>query len=100
MFAGKVAVLKQHCERAGRDPNTITKVGTMMVGFGEPIGGGRPDPQGWHIVENVSGLTGGIDRFAEAGADEIIFHFNPGRPLEARKETLSAFMQDVAPQYK
>ena len=56
MFAGKVAVLKEHCERVDRDPKTITKVGTMMVGFGEPIGGGRPDPQGWHIVENVSGL--------------------------------------------
>ena len=99
-FADKVTILKEHCERHGRDPKTITKVGTMMVGFGEPIGGGRPDPAGWHVVEHVSGLSGGIERFAEAGADEIIFHFNPGRPLEARKETLVQFMEDVAPQYK
>jgi F420-dependent oxidoreductase-like protein len=99
VFADKLKILEEHCERAGRNPAEINKVGTMMVGFGEPIGGGRPDPQGWHIVEDVRGLTGGIDRFAEAGANEIIFHFNPGRPLPARKETWSAFIQDVAPQY-
>ena len=50
-------------------------------------------------VSKVQELNDQITRYAEAGVDELIIHFNPGRPLGARKETLSEFMAEVAPQF-
>ena len=96
IFARKLGILNVHCERANRDPATIRKTGTMMVRFGEPPDG---TPPFWDFVEDIQGLVETISRYADAGADELVIYFDPDRPLEARKETLSAFIQDVVPQF-
>jgi F420-dependent oxidoreductase-like protein len=97
IFADKLAILKEHCERSNRDPDTIVKTGTMMIRFSEQPGGSPPF---WDLVENVDGLVGTISRYAEAGAEELALYFDPGRELEERKETLSEFIEDIAPQFR
>ena len=101
LLAAKSKVLEEHCERLGRDPREIRRTGAMLVAFGDAAtAGGLGHGSGWVTVGRARELTDRVAQYAEAGVDELIVHFNPGRPLAARKEALSEFMAEVAPQFK
>ena len=102
LLAAKSKVLLEHCERAARDPREIKRTGAMLVRLAADSAttGGLGHGGGWVTVSKVRELSNRVAEYAEAGADELIVHFNPGRPLAARQEALSEFMADVAPQFQ
>jgi F420-dependent oxidoreductase-like protein len=98
--AQKSEVLRQHCERAGRDFDSIHRTGAMLINVDQSdTGGGLGQRPGWTTVSRVGELIDALAPFAEAGVDEMIIHFNPALPLLRRKELLSAFMDEVAPAF-
>ncbi|HEX5368439.1 MAG TPA: TIGR03560 family F420-dependent LLM class oxidoreductase, partial [Dehalococcoidia bacterium] len=94
-FGRKSHILDEHCERIGRDPASIHRTGAVLLSPGGPEGSThlRFTP-----FSKLSDLVDVLSPFADAGADEMIVHFNPGLPWEQRKELWTGFMQDVAPQ--
>jgi F420-dependent oxidoreductase-like protein len=95
-FSQKSRVLDEHCERAGRDPRTVHRTAAVMLSPGEP---NDRSHLRFTMFSKHSDLIELLGPFAEAGADEIIVHFNPSRPVDERKAFWTAFMQDVAPQF-
>ena len=95
-FARKSRILDEHCERAGRDPKTIHRTGAVLVSPGAPDSSGHGR---FTMFSKLADLVDVLSPFAEAGADEMIVHFNPGLPLEQRKDLWTGFMQDIAPQF-
>jgi F420-dependent oxidoreductase-like protein len=93
-WARKSRILDEHCERAGRDPATIHRTGAVLVSPGDPAQSGR-----FTNFAKLSDLTEVVTPFAEAGADELIVHFNPGLPLAQRKELWTAFQAEIAPSF-
>jgi F420-dependent oxidoreductase-like protein len=94
-FAHKSRVLDEHCERAGRDPETVHRTAAILVSPGEP---NARSHLRFTMFSKPSQLIDLIAPFADAGCNEMIVHFNPSLPLERRKELWTGFMQDVAPQ--
>jgi F420-dependent oxidoreductase-like protein len=96
----KMAVLRQHCERAGRDISTVHKTGAMLVNVQQSTtGGGLGHGPGWVQITRPRDLIDVLTPYAEAGADEMIIHFNPALPLPQRKELLGGFQADVVPAF-
>jgi F420-dependent oxidoreductase-like protein len=96
----KMAVLRQHCERAGRDIATVHKTGAMLVNVEQSTtGGGLGHGPGWVQITLPRDLIDVLTPYAEAGADEMIIHFNPALPLPQRKDLLSGFQADVVPAF-
>jgi hypothetical protein len=93
-WARKSRILDEHCERAGRDPKTVHRTGAVLVNPGDPSQSGR-----FTNFAQLADLVDVLTPFAEAGADEMIVHFNPGLPLAQRKELWTAFQEDVAPAF-
>lgn len=101
LLAAKSRVLDEHCQRLGRDPREIKRTGVLLANIGAAAtAGGLGHGPGWVEVGRARELAGRVAQYAEAGAQELIVHFNPGLPLSARKEALSEFMADVAPQFR
>ena len=95
VFAQKSKVLDEHCERQGRDPRSVHRTGALLLSPARTASsGGR-----FTLFSKLSDLVDIVSPFAEAGANEMIVHFNPGLVLEERKELLSSFMQEVAPAF-
>ncbi|MGH8168472.1 MAG: LLM class F420-dependent oxidoreductase, partial [Woeseiaceae bacterium] len=94
-FARKSRVLDEHCERAGRDPKTVHRTGAVLVSPSTPDATGHSR---FTLFSRPSDLVDVLSPFAEAGADEMIVHFNPGLPWPQRKDLWSSFMADIAPQ--
>jgi F420-dependent oxidoreductase-like protein len=100
VFARKSQVLNEHCERAGRDPATVYRTGTMLVNVERARpGGGRGEAGTWVTVSRLRELVDLLTPFAEAKVDEMIIHFNPGLPLARREQLLTGFMKEVAPAF-
>jgi F420-dependent oxidoreductase-like protein len=100
VVAQKSDVLRQHCERAGRDPATIHRTGAIMVNIDESAtGGGVAHGPNWINIHRIHDLVDPLTPYAEAGMDEMIVHFNPALPLPKRKELLTEFMGQVAPAF-
>jgi F420-dependent oxidoreductase-like protein len=96
----KSDVLRQHCERAGRDLKTVHRTGAMLVNVAQSVtGGGLGHGPGWVQIGRAADLVDALTPFAEAGVDEMIIHFNPALPLAQRMTLLSEFQQDVAPAF-
>ena len=93
-FAQKARVLDEHCEREGRDPHTIKRVGAVQVSPGTEAGLGRQGP--FVTFAKTTDLSGLVAEYAAAGVEELIVHYNPRRPLPERQEFWNRFQQDVA----
>jgi F420-dependent oxidoreductase-like protein len=94
VFAQKSRLLDAHCERVGRDPATVHRTGAVLLSPGRRSASGHGR---FTQFEKMSDLVDVLTPFADAGADEMIVHFNPGLPYEQRRELWSGFMSEVAP---
>ena len=100
VFARKSQILCDHCERIGRDPSSIHRIGAIMVNIEDSrTGGGRAHAPNWVNIGRASDLVDALTPYAEAGAHEMAIHFNPGLALARRKELLTEFMGQVAPAF-
>ena len=98
VLAEKGRILDQHCADAGRDPATVWRTSALQVNL-DPAATTMEQRGPFRVVANVSQLTELVAQYRDAGANELIVHFNPRLPLEQRKDAWSAFAQDVAPQF-
>jgi F420-dependent oxidoreductase-like protein len=100
VVAHKSGVLREHCERAARDPATIHRTGAMLVNVEDSrTGGGLGHGPNWVNISRAADLVDALTPFAEAGVNEMIIHFNPALALPRRKELLTEFMGQVAPAF-
>lgn len=100
VVAQKSEVLREHCERAGRDPASIHRTGVILVNVEESrTGGGLSSGRSWVNIHRTHDLVDAMTPYAEAGIDEMIVHFNPALPLPRRKELLTEFTGQVAPAF-
>jgi F420-dependent oxidoreductase-like protein len=90
----KSRILDEHCERVGRDPQTIHRTAACLFNPGDPSQPGR-----FTNFEKLGDLVDVLTPFADAGVDEMIVHFNPGLPIALRKELWTAFQGEVAPAF-
>ena len=96
----RTKVLKQQCEKVGRDMATIHRTANVLVNIDDHvIGGGREARPGWINAHRMYDLVDALTPYAEAGVDEIIVYFNPNLSLPRRKELLTEFMGQVAPAF-
>jgi F420-dependent oxidoreductase-like protein len=94
----KGRILDQHCLDVGRDPATVWRTGALQVDI-DPAATAMGQRGPFRTVANVSQLADLVAQYSDAGAHELIVHFNPRLPLAQRKDAWSAFMHDVAPQF-
>lgn len=100
LLTHKRAVLRRHCEQAGRDPAEIY-VSTQGMLFlddgGEPTGDPQKVRPGAPVLAGTpSELTDLIGRYRDAGADEIIIPDLTLGPMPRKKELLDLFITEVA----
>ena len=91
-YARKLSILKQHCERIGRDFSTIklTYLGTLSVS--EDPAKVQRNPQKHFIAGNATEVTREIERFQQLGVTHFMF-----RILD--EETLAHFVAHVVPKF-
>jgi hypothetical protein len=94
----KGRILDQHCADAGRDPATVWRTAALQVNL-DPAATTMEQRGPFRVVANVSQLNGLVSQYRDAGANELIVHFNPRLQLAQRKDAWTAFAQDVAPQF-
>lgn len=99
LLAQKGRVLDEHCQREGRDPASVWRTGAVLVAHDAEATAELGRRGGFVTFSSVSQLAGLAEQYMEAGASELIIHFDPRAPLLQRKEWLSEFMQDVAPRF-
>ena len=92
-YRHKLDVLKQHCERIGRDPNDITLTYLGTVSTSEEPSKVQRNPNKHLIAGNASEVTQELQSFAELGVKHFIFRF-----LEL--ESLEHFVSNVVPQFE
>ncbi|QBD82267.1 LLM class flavin-dependent oxidoreductase [Ktedonosporobacter rubrisoli] len=92
VYAHKLAVLKQHCERIGRDPSEIklTYLSTMSVSE-DPAKVVR-HPQKHYIAGNAAEVTRELEQFRQLGVTHFIFRVPELASLEQ-------FVEHVAPNF-
>jgi alkanesulfonate monooxygenase SsuD/methylene tetrahydromethanopterin reductase-like flavin-dependent oxidoreductase (luciferase family) len=92
VYAQKLAVLKQHCERIGRDPAeiTLTYLGTLSVSE-DPTKVLR-NPNKHLVAGNSAEVTHELEQFRAMGVKHFIFRIPD-------LETLEAFGTRVAPNF-
>ena len=105
-FAHKIDVLNQHCADVGRDPSEITKTAFSVLALQDDEAKAArlrelfaPDAseearQRNMAVGNAEHVVEVLNRFGEAGADEVIFQSIPNNPRlyeRINAEVLSAF---------
>ena len=94
-WARKSRILDEHCERVGRDPQTVHRTGAVLVSPAT-----RRSPAGSRTSGRLPDLVDVLTPFAEAGVDEMIVHFNPALPIAERKNLWTAFQSEVAPAFR
>jgi F420-dependent oxidoreductase-like protein len=99
VLAVKGHILDQHCADAGRDPATVWRTAALQVNIDQSVT--AMEQRGpFRVVASVSQLSDLVAQYRDAGADELIVHFNPRLPLPQRKDAWSAFSRDVSPQFR
>jgi alkanesulfonate monooxygenase SsuD/methylene tetrahydromethanopterin reductase-like flavin-dependent oxidoreductase (luciferase family) len=91
-YARKLAILKQHCERLGRDISEIklTYLGTLSVS--EDPARVLHNPKKYYVAGNAATVIREIERFHALGISHFIFRIPD-------VETLEHFVGDVAPRF-
>ena len=101
ILAQKGAVLDQHCADVGRDPAEITRSAQALLVFAdneEQAEGARGREA--TITGNAEQLREIVERYAEAGVDELIIpDFNLGT-LEQKKAAYDRFMNEVISHFR
>ena len=100
VLAHKNGVLNAHCEDLGRDPADIQRsaVALLRLGMEQPTEGflgSRPA-----VAGSVDQAQETIGRYVEAGVDEFIVPDFTLGPLAQRKETMDAFIDEVAAPFR
>lgn len=100
VLAHKNGVLNAHCEDLGRDPADIQRsaVALLLLGMEQPTEGflgSRPA-----VAGSVDQAQETIGRYVEAGVDEFIVPDFTLGPLAQRKETMDAFIDEVAAPFR
>ncbi len=96
VLAEKGRILDQHCADAGRDPSTVWRTAALQVNI-DPSVTAVEQRGPFRVVANVSQLSDLVAQYRDAGANELIVHFNPRLPLTQRKDAWSAVSSEVAP---
>lgn len=104
LLAHKVAVLREHCEQVGRDPEEI-HVSTQALLFlstdEEWLKDKREGPPGRPVIVGTPAEVADIvGRYREAGADELIIPDFTLGSLTRAKDTCDLFIEDVAPAFR
>jgi alkanesulfonate monooxygenase SsuD/methylene tetrahydromethanopterin reductase-like flavin-dependent oxidoreductase (luciferase family) len=92
-YARKVAVLKEHCERVGRDPREIrlTYLGTVLMSE-ESARLQQQNPQKHFIAGSGAEIIHEIERFNEIGVSQFMLRMDD-------LETAERFVAGVAPHF-
>jgi F420-dependent oxidoreductase-like protein len=106
ILAHKLSVLREHCDRLGRDPAEI-HISTQALLY---LSNDRDwvkekqreaSPDGPPVIAGTPAeVTDIIARYREAGADEIIVPDSTLGPLARKKDTCDLFMTEVVPAFR
>jgi alkanesulfonate monooxygenase SsuD/methylene tetrahydromethanopterin reductase-like flavin-dependent oxidoreductase (luciferase family) len=91
-YARKLSVLKQHCERVGRDISTLKLTYLATVSVSENPAQVVRHPQKHYVAGNAAGVTREIEQFHALGVSHFIFRF-----LDV--ETVERFVSTVVPNF-
>jgi F420-dependent oxidoreductase-like protein len=104
VLAHKMSVLREHCERLGRDPAQIhvsTQALLYLSTDAEWVREKREGQAGPPVIAGSPGEVADIvARYAEAGADELIVPDYTLGDGERKKDTCDMFMKEVAPAFR
>jgi F420-dependent oxidoreductase-like protein len=104
LLAHKVSVLREHCDRVGRDPAGIhvsTQAVLYMSTDEEWVREKRESEMGHPaIIGTPAEVADIVARYQEAGADELIIPDGTLGSLERKKETCDLFMTEIAPAFR
>jgi len=99
----KMAILDRHCEAVGRDPGLIQRSAVALLFLSDDpeiakrVGAGPGRPM---IAGNAAQVRDAVGAYADAGVHEIVIpDFNLGPP-ERKRETLTRFIEEVAPAFR
>ena len=101
VYVEKTRVLAEHCAAVGRDPSEIHRSVQVVVAFSDNPGQvERARSLGAAIVGNSQEIRDAIERYAEAGAQEmVIADFNLAT-IEEKKDTYDRLMAEVVPHFR
>jgi F420-dependent oxidoreductase-like protein len=104
LLAHKLAVLRAHCEQAGRDPADIhvsTQALLFMSSDKEWLREKRQAAPGPPVIVGTPGEVADIvARYRDAGADELIIPDFTLGSMARKKDTCDLFMEEVAPAFR
>jgi alkanesulfonate monooxygenase SsuD/methylene tetrahydromethanopterin reductase-like flavin-dependent oxidoreductase (luciferase family) len=92
VYARKLSVLKQHCERIGRDPAAIKLTYLSTISVSENPREVVRSPEKHFVAGNAAEVTREIEQFAALGVTHLIFRV-PDVP------TLQRFIKSVVPNF-
>jgi F420-dependent oxidoreductase-like protein len=98
----KMAILDEHCRKAGRDPKEIKRsCQTMLFLSDDPAVIERAKPMASRaIAGNLNHVKSVMKEYVDAGVDEFILpDFTLGTG-ERRIETMNTFIEKVAPEFR
>jgi F420-dependent oxidoreductase-like protein len=95
-------VLDEHCERIGRDPQSIrrTVCSAMLVTDDPAMIEAAASSRGWSLAGSAEAMKEQVGRYRELGFDEVILlnHFW-GTEKAVHLERFQRFMEEVAPEF-
>jgi alkanesulfonate monooxygenase SsuD/methylene tetrahydromethanopterin reductase-like flavin-dependent oxidoreductase (luciferase family) len=91
-YAHKLAILKQHCERIGRDPSEIKLTYLSTLSVSEDPTRVQRHPSKHYIAGSVEEVTRELWRFVEIGVTHFMFRI-------PNVETLEHFVEHVMPDF-
>ncbi|MSQ30502.1 MAG: TIGR03560 family F420-dependent LLM class oxidoreductase [Dehalococcoidia bacterium] len=101
VFAQKSRVLDRHCADVGRDPSEIHRSVQTLVAFSDnPAQLERAGARGAVLAGTPQQLCEAIERYADAGADEIVIPDFNLATLEEKKATYDRLMDEVVPHFR
>lgn len=92
-YAHKVAVLKEHCAKIGRDPNTIRLTYLSTVSLSEDPSKVTRSPDKHFIAGNSAEITRELEQFCAVGVSHFIFRVPD-------VEMLELFGRSVVPHFR
>ncbi len=101
VFAEKSRILDEHCAAVGRDPSTIHRTVQTLIAFtDQPAQVERAGARGAVIVGTSRDMREAIERYAAAGAQEIVIPDFNLATLEEKKQTYDRLMDEVVSYFR